>query len=298
MATHAEIWLPENPQDNNSMMLLCEAMSDGYLSGVGVDILCSSKKINEISEMSALLAGSPVFFDPNKNIYSVKEIDHLVEVYQDSIDSNTIIKVPGLGKFKADDVFQSAQEAADFIENGNLMEAKQTLFGQIPLDIKLKYGFSRNAEIQIKVMAQDLFSANETHWTMDNRSASEFVVKMVSDELIKKAYSTSCTYFWQNDQFYSLAFNQIHQPKCSLPLILLHSIYTDSEQIADYLKDCTEEDQKSIAVLFQVLNEKNISSNKLFNGNQQIIGIANSIYEKVNIDKELTEVPQKKKMVL
>ena len=216
--THGELWIPFVAGDL-SRYIFSEAWSDGYIAGVGSEALLSSGKLAEITEAINLLAGSPVFFDPLTQTYHIHEYDYLTEGYMDA----------GL----EDDLCESAQKTADFIENGNFEAARNTAFGRMSFDKKIEQELGINTIVVSQAEAWKRFTHN-TAKTLNDTHAALLLHAHVKDNKLCEPYHFGTSYFWNGEQFLTTLYHISSNTQTEIfivPLVL--AVYLNGKYFHD-----------------------------------------------------------------
>lgn len=210
MATHSYALIPtlRNPAAPHEY-ILAEGWSDGMLRDVGWSWYCSAPRMHHAALGTVLLAGSPVFADPNGRSMEVKEIDYVVEGFTDNLDDPD--SEEGLA-FQED-----AHLLVQAIEAGDWSTAMATSFAVMPLEEKLAQGFGLNARLftiaDFQDIPEDTFHGGDvTSFNMDTFTAMAKTVKL--------DISTSYFYHGGQQRWWASVFLPDQNTSMYVPMVL------------------------------------------------------------------------------
>ena len=279
--THGDLFLPLDPNNPQSPILYCEAWSDGYLDGVGLGAWCSSQRIQEISTLSAIFAGSPFFFNPETGTYVAKEGDFLLEGYDDLLD---------LDDEKQLALYNSAEDTLQLIEQNKYEEALLTDFSKLPLQDKLDRALGINAYVTPLQEAWAQFCENAE--VLDTQQAARICADYLLSESLEASdgdFDTQNGYFWNEGQFWVQA--EINDTPYVLPLAFAHAVLGDGDgcfgATASYLADMTPQDHANILALTVALKDLEAPQSLLFKGFSS--SFLTSLFEQSMLDQNLPQ---------
>lgn len=242
--THGYIWLPLFLGEKTHY-LFSEAWSDGYISGVGAATLLSTQNLKEVTELTAIFVGSPVFHNPIDNTYLIKEEDYLLEGYMDMGLDETLL--------------QSAEHTLELINQGNITQAKQTEFAQLSLQEKLEMELGVNANLSTKEEAwkrfATIYESEEQYPVLNDNDAAKLVAETFFDNKKRNQASVnqfaSTLYFWNGEQFVTI-FESEKSKGAIIPLVLLVFLtesFLYSEKPTYWENYLSERDKESLRYL-------------------------------------------------
>lgn len=260
MAIHGDIWLPLDPNTPSGPMLYCEAFSDGYLAGVGYGVLCSSSRIAEVCALSALLAGSPVFHLPGRDIFVPMHSGSVAESFADKDYEGD----------DPDDLEAMVSEAIQSMALGDVKGALSGRLSEMTLSEKLARGYGIDACVKTFDAAWASFLAeHESSGSWPPQEAAERLASLPNTQDL----FTGCGYFWRDGQFWGFCHIDDESDDKSqwraLPLIQLAAINRRSSCDGDfpgYLARITPVDRHALLLLLRELERAGRPTSGLFDG--------------------------------
>lgn len=174
--THGYIWTPFI-KDGVKMMLFSEAWSDGHVEYLGKMLLESSLKIDVISDLNLIFAGSPFVYNVAEDKFEAKQVDYIIEGYEDLELS--------------EDLIESASETLELISAGDIESAKKTKFSLMSIDEKLELELGLNAH----------YLEEELAWLKFSDNALIITSKEDYNNLDLKNLYCTLEYYWKEDKF-------------------------------------------------------------------------------------------------
>jgi hypothetical protein len=293
--THGEVWILIDPKNPDSPVMNCEAHSDGYLSGVGAGLVCSSARIDDIAALGLALACSPVFYEPTLGRFYCKEGDSLIEYLEDTLSGPEAERIQNMLEETGEQVIKSA-------EDGDIEAVLQSGLGKMTMQEKIDAGWVAMGQVRQARRAWRDFVGDSK--VMGSQEAAEFLVERMKAAMVYKAkvktsdlvgmkahaesfkiscasysgrFSLSCTsYMWNEGQFWSNAVIYTGDDKglnfCA-PLIMLCAVQNGSRCHGDfpgYLGQMTRSDNESLMVFLAEMKKRSLVVDDMFGAEDQV----------------------------